>query len=1712
MHKEVIQIQRKAYFAALYEQWQFLDFRGVMHRRMNQVINFPLEQVFVFPDLLAGSSPAPNETFQSQSAQFQDMLDFSPEEEVEVAASGAAPAYQQALSNARIRQNVLDVLAAHRHLIILGDPGTGKTTLLRYILLQLTREDAGTLRRIPEIKAFVPLYIPLTAYAAAYRVQDAKTFTFDDFLGIYLRHTYLDQYTEFILYHLYNGQLVLLLDGLDEVDKEIQEHIVAELQRLASAYRGNYLLITSRLAGYQTITSASAWDDVLARNYQEYTLAYFSPLQVERFIACWYKVCRPFYELDKDPKWDKEQEEKLFSSFQLNDGVRGLAVHPLFLTILTLIQIQGATLPSHRVELFNLSVTTLMDSWLTTKGYAELSRPGKKYLNHLLSSLAFEMCLEKHDDLSRELLLQKVEHYLRENERALKYAFDKQPDAPGILKTISGQTGLLLERAKGQYEFLHRTFGEYLAANQLVTRKDCKSLIKQHVHQPEWREVILLALGVKGVLQNDEASVTSLIQESILHANSPHERWLHRDLLFASRCLADEVGMAEYTKRHILSQFFELYFTTPYVSLRKLCLDIFSTWKGSYIAKEAESVLADLVKTLIEPNTMPELVGSLTTQPFFVQKVLAYYRQLNQEYQGARINLLQLQITTVLQAWAEKGQDNLDYVFSLLADPTPLIRQIAASSLASLSVENPALLSALYALLSDPHAEVRHAGVQALNKLKVQASTAQDVLCFALSDPAAEVRQEAAEALGQRETFSLGVVDNLLQALYDPFTAVQQKAAAALATLFALDKQGEQSQFIRRELFAIIAQNDLPTSVYEAAMAALSEIGPGTPAEIETILAVLQDARAAAGLRQAAALALCRQAVGQESRVLKDLENLLTQPSLSFDVRREIALALGCCGTKSKRLRNRLLKLLVSASSGDEVRCAAVVALSQMHPASEQVIHTICSVLVDAPIPLQLEVINALDQLGVCTTEVWNALASHLSSADRFVREASVTASGHLCRNYAQFEAEPTQKILVDMALLDENIQVRRAAIAALGMLDQDYTNLLPYLSDILIIEPDAGIRAQVAAILSKIGAQRTEIISLLLRCLERESDPLVCTALMRGLGHVHIKQEDVFNCLLTILANLHASLVLRTEAVSALTELCTHSIQIRQQLWELVEDTTGQGKRMKVFLPQQTTDGYTETLLKHALARNIEILGQIGGKQPDTLPLLLDILRSNEREVYQDSEIKKVTLRALHEIDTADPALCETLLGFLVTQGVPADVQREAMATLGGLGKLYPAVRQTMIEALLDANSVDKRSLIQALGVSASAEPQEAITALLNFLRLPETINAQAVANAADREAALTVLGKLAYQNRAVVDVLLPLLRPASAVELSIRLAVARTLGQIGVGMEDVLGALLSVLGYPDPATQDPSPAVKQEAVRSLAQLGYERFAVLLQLYRALLSDKQVRPAILAVLARLQGANQEVVMALVEALSGSDIMLKIDVARALSQGEHALDPRVVRALCDNLNAQSPTLRKKVATALGVPGRQDSAVCLQLVEILKNDQDASVRKEVAATLGKIIETAQPQIEGDSMRRALSDALTDRDSLVRREAAFALLSDKRSEHVADLVVLNTMFGYLFAPTAPVRLKAVSALGQARNNRPYMVRALLRALSDEDHRVRKGAMLALSKIQTPELYIDELLVQHLQRYEPIASRQMSTADEDTIDITWLALQQVVEKRAD
>jgi predicted NACHT family NTPase len=238
-----------------------------------------------------------------------------------------------------------------------------------------------------------------------------------------------------------------------------------------------------------------------------------------------------------------------------------MAENPLLLRILAVIHRNEAHLPQRRVELYETASVTLLRDWHLERGTPK----GAVIDDVKATSLLGPLALYIHENRASGFLSK------GETERILggilaRERGENDPEQPSLetreavqdfLETVREHSGLFVERGEGLYGFMHLTFEEYFTARQLVSSATrARGQILQRLHQPRWREPILLAVGSLSKQFYDD---TQDLLRAILEANSAYEEILHRDLLFAAACIGDSVNVAPVLRYQIARKLLALY-------------------------------------------------------------------------------------------------------------------------------------------------------------------------------------------------------------------------------------------------------------------------------------------------------------------------------------------------------------------------------------------------------------------------------------------------------------------------------------------------------------------------------------------------------------------------------------------------------------------------------------------------------------------------------------------------------------------------------------------------------------------------------------------------------------------------------------------------------------------------------------------------------------------------------------------------------------------------------------------------------------------------------------------------------------------------------------------------------------------------------------------------------------------------------------------------
>jgi len=240
------------------------------------------------------------------------------------------------------RTNPVELLRPGARSVILGDPGSGKSTMLRFLALAGThsklqkRFNLGSDQRFPVLVILRRLADELKA--------DPKLDLLDYIVRTESSDLDVDGIDrEFLEYYLCAGKAILLFDGIDELPggtfkADVRDRIAKFLQD----YPGNTCVVTSRIVGYD---KQFRYDNA---GFTHHRVAKLTGEDIEEFVANWYSTRIPL-------AVERQQHVDDLVGIMQNPesrAIRDLAENPLLLTIVCLVHRIDAVLPDERVVLY----------------------------------------------------------------------------------------------------------------------------------------------------------------------------------------------------------------------------------------------------------------------------------------------------------------------------------------------------------------------------------------------------------------------------------------------------------------------------------------------------------------------------------------------------------------------------------------------------------------------------------------------------------------------------------------------------------------------------------------------------------------------------------------------------------------------------------------------------------------------------------------------------------------------------------------------------------------------------------------------------------------------------------------------------------------------------------------------------------------------------------------------------------------------------------------------------------------------------------------------------------------------------------------------------------------------------------------------------------------------------------------------------------------
>lgn len=342
-------------------------------------------------------------------------------------------------------------------ILLVGHPGSGKSTSLQYIAAQMVIADDSS----------IIAGIPILLRCSNYNPERHKTFEdfiynslsleFGNDLAMGMREQKVAEYS----------QTILLIDGLDELRSGTTTNFITSLKKFLDDPTVNTkrIVLSSRYDAYRLYQNHfGRWEQVLIR-----------PLEIEQvtdFIKKWFG--------------DKKQQDSLLRQIE-EPRMAELSRRPFLLALMCALHSDRIDLGENRSDLY-LSAIRYLESRVKNAVFVEK----RNFRRFVLNSLAIHMLHLGTTKIHAKLAsaITSLTHYQEMGSEL------KELECQECLKDLTRDLGITQKTTTG-YTFVHKSFLEFLAAEKLHRIPNGIDGAIEYASVPRWEEPIRLLIGLK---------------------------------------------------------------------------------------------------------------------------------------------------------------------------------------------------------------------------------------------------------------------------------------------------------------------------------------------------------------------------------------------------------------------------------------------------------------------------------------------------------------------------------------------------------------------------------------------------------------------------------------------------------------------------------------------------------------------------------------------------------------------------------------------------------------------------------------------------------------------------------------------------------------------------------------------------------------------------------------------------------------------------------------------------------------------------------------------------------------------------------------------------------------------------------------------------------------------------------------------------------------
>lgn len=376
-------------------------------------------------------------------------------------------------------------------LIVLGDAGSGKSSLLRFLTLDILSQTPVLEKFSKEMSHLLPVWLPFAFICK--NLGNNNNLSIPELLKLWLGSHGEERLFDLVNDALQDERLLLIVDGIDEWNSITHAKLALSRINIHLNYHRTKGIFSSRPYGYKLIEESINQSELIS-------LAPFSNDQQKDFTLKWLTKWVSTIKSDNKDTIIEKLQRTFQNDIERSPDLSFLAKNPLLLGILISLKINNTKLPRTKVEALKTICEYLINQHPAerrSQANIVIENSWDFELIDIFSEVAIKIQLSSNDGtILKSEARDTIINYLKD-EMGFEAAKAKKR-ANELIEVGANDVGIIVEKSSEEIAFIHRQFQEYLAGYYLSNSENdfIENILTQYSQNQDWHQVIIILFSL----------------------------------------------------------------------------------------------------------------------------------------------------------------------------------------------------------------------------------------------------------------------------------------------------------------------------------------------------------------------------------------------------------------------------------------------------------------------------------------------------------------------------------------------------------------------------------------------------------------------------------------------------------------------------------------------------------------------------------------------------------------------------------------------------------------------------------------------------------------------------------------------------------------------------------------------------------------------------------------------------------------------------------------------------------------------------------------------------------------------------------------------------------------------------------------------------------------------------------------------------------------